>query len=769
MDELGHRPHAPRTGVSLTASTNVPALLLGVDGAVLMANAAAEALLGVPAEQLTAHDVAALVRPETAKIERERLVLALTTRTVFVGDVFLAHASSRPMRCRVTVVPVSGDPPQLLALLEDRTSRLFDANPQRFEEWSGLDLLDRLPAGVVVHAPDTHIVYANAYAAEALGISYDRLVGIGSADPRWEFIDSAGTPLDVGQYPVVRALTTGEPVQRLLIGSRRLVDGHLRWGLCDAIPLRDSAGALRAVVVCFVDVTDMRRAEIAHREADERLRLVLEATNDALWDMDLRSGATFCSARFWEMLGFADGERRADEATWISLMHPEDRDAALADIRGALLGDADTYEREFRMLRKDGRDVLVLSRGRILRDAAGAAVRVAGTNTDITERRAFEERMHQSQKLESIGQLAGGVAHDFNNLLAVIRGNLELLEAPGTSPEAITELAREAQEAAQRGADLTRRLLAFARQQPLHLASVDVEARLTRYLRVLRRIIPESVTLETALDPDLPAIRGDGSLFDAAVLNLAINARDAMPDGGALTITARAVDAPSTAAPDAPTRTTWVEITVRDTGVGMSREVVARAVEPFFTTKAQGRGSGLGLSMVYGFVRQCGGAVEIESEPGRGTAIRLLFPTAARTSSADLAPPRAEVTLRNEQVVLVVEDDHAVRRMCVRELASMGFRALEAEDGPSALTLHAQVSRVDVLISDVIMPGGMNGVEVAAALTARQPDLRVIYMSGYHADVLADFIRDASVPVLAKPFSLEQLRATLARVQRRAP
>lgn len=756
-----------RTGGALAASTDVPSLRLTPTGVLLDANAAAAALFGCTREVLTGRLLAELIHAESSRDMRAQLVLAIETRTVFAGELLFEHASGEAWRCRLTVVPVPGESGQsveLLALLELRSSSLFGPQEEIAEEWSALALLDRMPAGVVVHAPDTRIVYANARAAEVLGVTYDQLVGIPSADPTWEFIDADGQPLAIEQFPVVRALTSGAPVQQLLIGSRRPSDGRLRWGLCDAFPLRDADGKLTAVVVTFVDVTEWRQSEDARREADERLRLVLGATNDALWDMNLVTQEGFSSARFWEMLGYAYGERTTDNATWIALMHPDDREAALADINAAVARGDNTFEREFRLCHKDGHDVLVLCRGRVLRDAQGSAVRIAGTNTDITARRAFEERLRQSQKLESIGQLAGGVAHDFNNLLAIIRGNLELMEAPDLAHAEVVELSREAQSAARRGADLTRQLLAFARQQPLQLTSVDVGEILERYSKVIARLIPESIRIETDLPPTLPSIRADAGLFETALLNLAINARDALPTGGSIRLSARERVAEADDAMRAagvPRRQVVVE--VQDTGVGMSQEVIDRAIEPFFTTKASGHGSGLGLSMVYGFVRQCGGTLEVDSAIGRGTTIRLIFPADTQRSTKAGVPPASVVTTSpRDWVVLVVEDDPAVRRLCVRELQAMGCRALEAANGPEALEQHRLAHRVDLLLTDVIMPGGMNGAQVAAALIERQPELPVVYMSGYHADVLSEYLRTEDAHLLAKPFTIGELRAMIA-------
>ncbi len=285
---------------------------------------------------------------------------------------------------------------------------------------------------------------------------------------------------------------------------------------------------------------------------------------------------------------------------------------------------------------------------------------------------------------------------------------------------------------------------------------------------MLRRLIRESIVIEATCAPDLPRIRVDAALFENALLNLAINARDAMPDGGRLDFT---VQRAQVGAHDVPTGIelspgSYVRITVRDSGVGMSRDVLERACEPFFTTKTVGQGTGLGLSMVYGFMRQSGGNMALESAPGRGTAVRLYFPAvAAPASSASTAGVAQLVAMpARNAVVLVVEDDPDVRRDCVRGLQGLGYATLEASNGPEAIAAFAQAPRLDVLVTDVVMPGDMNGPAVAAAMRAHHPRIKVIYMSGYHGDRLASEPSRDGYTLLNKPFRMQELRAVMERV-----
>jgi PAS domain S-box-containing protein len=758
------RTMSPRTGVALVESADMAAALVAADGNFVHWNAGFESLTGYGREQRPPA-WADFVLPESPPQTVARAQMALETRTLFAGDLLCRHAPDIPLWCDISLVPVpaeSGEAPLMLAMFRDSSARrmaesaLSSGTHDRF-------ILDRIQSGIVVHDASTRILYANNKASELLGITYDRLLGVGSADPRWEFLDEHEQPLPLEEFPVSRVLSTGESVKGLLVGTRRPNDGHIAWGLCHAFPVRDVHGQLAEIVVSFTDVTRLKRVERARARSEERLQLIFEATNDALWDVDLLTQEGWCSSRYWEMFGYPARETSATLEELSAMIHPEDRSPVDARLASLLGGTARTYELETRMRHRAGHDVLVQVRGIILRDAEGRAIRVAGTTTDVTARRALENRLRQSQKLESVGQLAGGVAHDFNNLLAIITGNLELIEEPNAKADEAALLLSEARHAAARGAELTRRLLTFSRQQSLRLAPVDLAPLLQDITAMLRRLLPESIDLDIADMDTLPLISADAGLLENALLNLAINARDAMGERGRLNIIADIVHAPDPVFGElAPGR--YVRLRVSDTGCGMSREVAERAIEPFFTTKDVGQGTGLGLSMAYGFAKQCGGTLQVRSREGRGTIISLLFPAILEEDAPEHrtppAPARA-IRSRREEVVLVVEDDPSVRTLCLRELSVLGFRTLEAKDGPTALRVFDSATRVDLLLTDVVMPGGMNGNEVAVALRARDPNLQVVYMSGYHADILQDIISDDSTHLLAKPFTMTELSALL--------
>lgn len=442
----------------------------------------------------------------------------------------------------------------------------------------------------------------------------------------------------------------------------------------------------------------------------------------------------------------------------------------IAGIVESTMKSGSPYGFETRLTRPDGtvRDVIIT--GRLERATDGTPLVLKGAIQDVTDRKNMardrdrQSQLRQAQKMEAIGQLTGGVAHDFNNLLAIIHGNLELLGDQKDAAPLTLECIGDALRAAERGADLTRRLLAYARQQQLAPTAVDVGELVETLIRMLRRVVKESIVIETRIAPDLWTPWIDSKQLENALLNIALNARDAMPDGGVLTIAAENVvlDEPESrlyaesAAPGP-----YLVVSIADNGSGMVKDVLERAFEPFFTTKPLGSGTGLGLSMVYGFIKQSGGFVTIYSEPGFGTTVKVyLSELQAQTS---FAPPAKDApapsALRSGRVVLVVEDDFSVRKLQIRVLNSLGYLTLEAADGPAGLTALGGAGRIDLLLTDIVMPGAMNGPALAEAALRLRPELKVLFMSGHAPTNVTQRYDLSGAHLLSKPFS----RATLAQ------
>ncbi len=431
--------------------------------------------------------------------------------------------------------------------------------------------------------------------------------------------------------------------------------------------------------------------------------------------------------------------------------------------KGKILGIG---PREVMGVHKDGsRFPMELAIGQM--DTGGKRIFI-GIVRDIRQRKESEQQLRQAQKMEAVGHLTGGIAHDFNNLLTAILGNLEMLQDRVELDPSARKFMDIAFRAADRGADLTQRLLAFSRKQTLSPEAADINKLVQRVTELMRRTLGEDIEIETVLAGGLWPATVDPGQLESALLNLAINARDAMPEGGKLTIeTANShLDQAYTDAHEEVNPGQYVRVAVTDTGTGMPPEVVARAFEPFFTTKEIGLGSGLGLSMVYGFVKQSAGHVNIYSEPGHGTTVKLYLPKAAATDqAARAAEPSQRAQPMGDETVLVVEDDPDVRAFVVAALGVLGYRVMEAEDGPAALALLNQVSRIDLLLTDVVLPRGMNGRQVAEEVRKRYPRLKTLFSSGYTENAIVhQGTLDKDAELLAKPYTREALAQKVRRV-----
>jgi signal transduction histidine kinase/CheY-like chemotaxis protein/HAMP domain-containing protein len=440
---------------------------------------------------------------------------------------------------------------------------------------------------------------------------------------------------------------------------------------------------------------------------------------------------------------------------------PESERPGMRSLRGHLVEEFELFIR----LRGVDKMTHVIGSTRAIRDARGTQTGAVVVFRDVTHAKEIERQLRQSQKLDAIGQLTGGVAHDFNNMLTVITGTAEILaEGLSDRPELLT-IARMIDQAADRGAELTRHLLAFARKQPLEPRSVDVNALVLDTAQLLRPTLGEHIEIDSMLEPDADPAQIDPSLLSTALLNLAVNARDAMPNGGKLTLETGNVVLDDAYAENNPEVQpgAYVMIAVSDTGHGIPASLRDRVFEPFFTTKAVGKGTGLGLSMVYGFVKQSNGHIKIYSEEGYGTTIRLYLPRAAAHSDAPIVEaPQLE---GGSETILVVEDDALVCNFVVTQLHSLGYKTLTAADGNAALRLLDSSAAFDLLLTDVIMPGGINGKQLADTVVARRPTVKVLYTSGYAENAIVHHGRlDAGVLLLAKPYR----KSDLARMVRAA-
>ena len=604
---------------------------------------------------------------------------------------------------------------------------------------------------VIVDAKTSTIQYANPAYAALRGMTVEQL--------RNPHVVESYAPAD---RPRIRALIeSADRTGRVTIEAEYASpDGSVLPVQIDITSVRSPTGEVLYRIGTTQDITERRRAETmaaALHALDERLRQILDETpiGMVLLTPDTHR-YVWVNATMSRMLEYTADEligRRRDD-----FVHPDDPVTPIAEARGAVPQWQPT---ERRIVAKSGRNLYVRSRVvRLGPDAAGQDL-LLGLAEDVTRHRQVEAALRQAQKMEAVGNLAGGMAHDFNNLLGVIIGNLDIIASLPTENPAIAELVKDATDAALRGADLTRNLLAFARRQPLQPVQLPINAVINDITRLLARVLREDVTITLDLSPDVWSVIADRGMLEASIVNLASNARDAMPRGGTLRIATanRRIDTDYAAMHQEMRPGDYVMIEVTDTGAGMAPEVINRIYEPFFTTKAAGKGSGLGLSMVFGFISQSGGHISVDSEPGSGTTFRLLLPRAVTDETPTTSSPESALPLASKgETVLVVEDNAALRRIAVRQLTELGYTVFEADNADAALR-QLRCTPVHVLFTDVVMPGGMDGFELAQLARKVQPDIKVLLTSGFpeHAtDRPLDPIACA-MRLLHKPYRAEDL------------
>ncbi|MGE3706297.1 MAG: PAS domain-containing protein [Vicinamibacterales bacterium] len=520
-------------------------------------------------------------------------------------------------------------------------------------------------------------------------------------------------------------------------------------------------------VITYRDITSAVRAERALEEHWALLEKAQEVARIGSWVVEL-DGTTRVewSRETQRIFGVPDHELPDTIDAFLPFIHPEDRER-IHEIRARALRLGEAYDVQHRIVRPSGEVRWIHQRAEPVWSADGRLKRFVGTVQDITDHRRYDEESRQSQKLEAIGRLAGGVAHDLNNALTSIVGYTELaLSALGPDHAARPDVL-EIRRAAGRAESVTRQLLAFSRKQPLQPRVFSLGDVVSGIARMLDRFLGEHIELDVDAGADVPPVYGDPNQIEQAVVNLAVNARDAMPEGGRLGLTVAPVDiGPSDPSPDPVPEGRYVELAVRDTGIGMTPEIKAHIFEPFFTTKEAGKGTGLGLAMVYGTVKQNGGFIAVESQQGQGTTFRLRFPPAPPAKAEPIADERnpVQADASRAPAVLVVEDETAVRNLVIASLAKQQYTVLAAASGSEALALlDTHPDGVDLLLTDANMPG-MNGIELVSAVLARKPALPVIIMSGFTDDLprLAGF--DQQITLLPKPFTPRELRERIAQV-----
>jgi PAS domain S-box-containing protein len=526
----------------------------------------------------------------------------------------------------------------------------------------------------------------------------------------------------------------------------------------------EESGAVQLSTIAR-DITDLRSSAAELRASDERTRFALEAASMGVWEFDVRTRQVTWTEMRPPASDHSPGRFAGAEDAFFAAMHADDRAAARLEVERAVV-ERQNLAMMFRTVGPGGDTRWFEWRGRVLYEA-DAPTRIVGVSTDVTDRKLLEAKLRQSQKMDAIGQLAGGVAHDFNNLLTAILGFAKFA-ANGLAPE--DQRRRDMDEvimAAERATALTRQLLAFSRKQVLRSTLVDLNQLITGVSGMLRRLLGEQIALDVVPAQNLALVLADAGQLEQVVINLAVNARDAMEEGGRLTLETANVELTASAgSPDQTVVPGWyVMLAVADTGVGMDLDTKRHLYEPFFTTKGHGKGTGLGLATVYGIVKQSEGYVWAESEPGRGATFRVYLPRADRAVEPVPLTATSHPPSRGAETVLLVEDEAAVRYLARRFLEASGYCVLDAASGPDAAVIFGQHrGSIDLLVTDVVMPG-MSGPALFRRLTTEQPGLKVVYISGYATDAMTEqFKLDRSRPYLQKPFTADQLASCVRAV-----
>jgi PAS domain S-box-containing protein len=614
---------------------------------------------------------------------------------------------------------------------------------------------------------DGRVTTWNPGAERAKGYRADEIIGQHFSRFYTEEDRAAGVP--------ARALkTAGEEGRFVAEGWRMRKDGTRFWAAVVIDPIIED-GQLVGYAKITRDLTQARKAALASQESERCFRLLVQAVTDyAIYMLSPEGVISNWNAGAARIKGY--GAEEIIGQHFSRFYTPEDLARGVPAMALKTAKETGSFSAEGWRVRKDGNRFWASVVIDAIRDEEGELIGFAKVTRDLTERREAQielersrEQLFQAQKMEAVGQLTGGLAHDFNNLLTGITGSLELLRAR-VAQGRINELDRyinAATGAASRAATLTHRLLAFSRRQTLEPKPVDANKCVAGMEEIVRRTIGPSVTLEMVLAVGLWPCFCDANFLENAVLNLSINARDAMPEGGRLTIeTGNAwMDDAAARERDMPPGQ-FVSICVTDTGVGMSPEIAARAFDPFFTTKPAGQGTGLGLSMIYGFAKQSGGQVRIYSEEAKGTTVKIYLPR----YSGEMVEESAVVNAKpepaaNNETVLVVDDEAVVRMLVTETLADLGYNALEAGDATAGLKILQSDARIDLLITDVGLPGGMNGRQMADASRRTRPNLKVLFITGYAENAaLGNGHLDPGMQVLSKPFAMDQLAARIRSI-----
>lgn len=716
-------------------------------------NLHAEMMLGQSRDVLIGKSLPMLLSDGSAAACRDAALRVMEHNGVEVVEAFIAATQTW---CRLQLVPTAEG---IAIHMQDVTAEMAHAKRLQLLEAAVDGQNDALEITEVAEGTEDgkRLIYVNAAFERVTGYTSSEAIG------RSPLLHNGPLTSQDELRRIETALDAGAPVLTEIVNYRK--DGSTYLKEADLRPIRDVVGRVTHWVASSRDITAQRAIESALRQSEERFRLVALATRDVVWDRDIRLNKVWWNEALFQIFGYdhTAPEIQAPE-WWPRLVHPKDADRIVSSFEASLAGSETTWEDAYRMLRSNGTYAHVTDRAHISRDAEGHVVRAVGCIADVTAQVETAAKMKKAQKLEAFTQLTGGIAHDFNNLLTVIVGNAELLAEDHDIAAHHANMAKTVMLAAEGGSKLTSELLSFAREQAISPRKVDLNKLLEEMQPELRRAVANDRTITMNSGAGLWLIEVDPDQFKSSVLNMVRNADDAMSPGGTLIIETRnhrmapsGSDTRADADGDG-----YVQLTVRDDGTGIPAELIDRIFEPFFTTRPTGKGRGLGLSVVHGFVAQSGGYIQVDSQPGQGTEFCLFFPRAGLSLSDGAIGRQRVPAARGTEHVLLVEDDPMVASYVRGQMEELGYRVTAAANAADALGLMAVHQDIDLLFTDIVMPGTINGWQLAETVARLRPLVRVLLTSGYSdAAFAASGTPNSSVCLLEKPYRRHELAARL--------
>ncbi len=757
--------------ISTTAQDAI--IMMDSEGKVSFWNTAAERIFGYKGSEARGQALADMIVPERYK--KRHLAGAedflRTGQGLFVNKTVDLEAERKdgtelPVEISVSGVRL-GENWNAVGIIRDITQR--KKAEQKAQEKQDLleQIIENIPHSIFWKDRNSIYLGCNRNFARQAGVEKpEKIIGKTDYDLAWK-----ETEAEFFRRIDDEVMKSGQP--QLGIEEPQLqADGTQATLLTSKVPLSNSQGDVIGILGIYADITNRKRAEQELRASEEQLKLILASTGEGIFGMDRMGQCTFTNRASVDLLRYQDEKDLLgqDMHTLIHHTRPdgtphlkENCPIYQARCEGKVVHLDDEL-----LWRADGSSFPVDYRSHPM-FSDGEVVGTVNSFTDITERKEKEAQLLQAQKMELVGQLTGGIAHDFNNLLTVILANLGLLsdEIGSDAGAKSRELINDALSAARDGAALTHRLLAFSRKQPLQVKRVDVNDFLRNIRRFLQRTLRKDIELIINPANEVPPVLVDPSQFESALLNLVVNAGDAMPEGGTLTIetTRKCIEADEPTADPKLAPGNYVMITVRDSGIGMSPEDAARAIEPFFTTKPHGKGSGLGLSMVYGFAKQSGGSLLLRSVLGEGTSVSMLLREATQTINKDDAKRTPRNSPGGSEAILLVEDDLQIRNVAKRILLGLGYRVTEVEDAAAAMKVFETEAAVNLLFSDIVIPGDMNGRELAHCVSRTYRGLKVLLTTGRSEELTAELpVKNGGFHLLKKPYTKDELASAVRAV-----